>query len=77
VPSTRSSPARASNSFDSRFGARAERSVGTVRRELLDHLLIFGRDHLTAVLEEFLNHYHEAGHTRVSTSTSPLPTPLQ
>lgn len=43
-----------------RANAYAERWVGTVRRELLDHLLIFGQYHLTAVLEEFLNHYHEA-----------------
>jgi len=34
--------------------------VGTARRELLDHLMIFGRRHLEAVLKEFLTHYHEA-----------------
>jgi putative transposase len=38
----------------------AERWVGTARREALDHLLIFGRRHLERVLEEFLEHYHEA-----------------
>jgi len=43
-----------------RANAYAERWVGTVRRELLDHLLIFGRRHLAAVLEEFLAHYHQA-----------------
>ena len=42
-----------SNSF-------AERWVGTARREVLDHLLIFGRHHLARVLDEFIEHYHEA-----------------
>ncbi len=37
-----------------------ERFVGTARRELLDHLLIFSARHLEAVLKEFLVHYHEA-----------------
>ena len=40
--------------------ARAERWVGTARREVLDHLLIFGRRHLERVLIEFLEHYHLA-----------------
>ena len=38
----------------------AERWVGTARREVLDHLLIFGRRHLERVLIEFIEHYHEA-----------------
>ena len=38
----------------------AERFVGTVRRECLDHLLIFGRRHLEGVMTAFLEHYHRA-----------------
>jgi putative transposase len=38
----------------------AERWVGSVRRECLDHLLIFGRRHLEKVLGEFIEHYHQA-----------------
>ncbi len=32
--------------------------MGTVRREVLDHLLIFGPRQLEGVLEEFIDHYH-------------------
>jgi transposase InsO family protein len=43
-----------------RANAFAERWVGTARREVLDHLLIFGRRHLERVLIEFIEHYHLA-----------------
>ena len=39
-----------------RANAFAERFVGTVRRECLDRLLIFGRRHLEQVLTEYLAH---------------------
>ena len=38
----------------------AERFVGTCRREVLDHLLIFGRGHLERVLGVFIEHYNHA-----------------
>ncbi len=43
-----------------RANAYAERWVGTVRREVLDHLLIFGPQQLERVLHEFIDHYHTA-----------------
>jgi putative transposase len=36
----------------------AERFVGTVRRECLDRMLIFGRRHLEAVFSEYAEHYN-------------------
>jgi transposase InsO family protein len=42
-----------------RANSFAERWVGTARRELLDHLLIFGRRHLERVPVEFINHYNQ------------------
>jgi putative transposase len=41
-----------------RANAIAERFVGTVRRECLDRLLVFGRRHLEVSLAEFLEHYN-------------------
>jgi putative transposase len=38
--------------------AVAERWVGTVRRECLDHLLITGRRHLLRVLHSYVRHYN-------------------
>jgi putative transposase len=41
-----------------RANAFAERFVGTVRRECLDRVLIFGRRHLEAAVHEYVEHYN-------------------
>ena len=41
-----------------RANAIAERFIGTLRRECLDHLLITGPRHLKQVLQEFIEHYN-------------------
>jgi putative transposase len=41
-----------------RANAYAERWVGTVRREALDRMLIFGRQQLESVLAEYAHHYN-------------------
>ncbi|MDT7553382.1 MAG: putative transposase, partial [Pseudonocardiales bacterium] len=42
-----------------RANAIAERFVGTVRRELLDRLLIINQQHAAAVLREFACRYND------------------
>ena len=41
-----------------RANAIAERFIGTMRRECLDHLLITGPRHLDVVLREYVQHFN-------------------
>ena len=41
-----------------RMNAICERIIGTLRRELLDRVLILGERHLALVLREYLTHYN-------------------
>jgi hypothetical protein len=55
-----------------RANAFAERFVGTVPRECLDRLLIFGRRHLEQVLAKYLVHYNEHRPHRALDQQAPL-----
>ncbi len=48
----------------------AERFVGTVRRELLDHVVMLGEDHLRRLLREYVEYYN-ADRVHSSTRDSP------
>jgi putative transposase len=61
-----------------RANAIAERWIGTLRRECLDHMLITGRRHLAAVLRESLDHYnthrpHRSLHQQTPVERTPPP----
>ena len=58
--------------------AIAERFIGTLRRESLDHLLISEPRHLTLVLQEYIEHYnthrpHRSLHQQPPTGATPPP----
>jgi transposase InsO family protein len=55
-----------------RANAFAERWVGTVRREVLDRMLIFGRRQLEMVLASCMAHYNEHRPHRALGQASPL-----
>ena len=62
-----------------RANAIAERFIGTLRRECLDHLLITGPRHLAAVLREYVEHYdahrpHRSLRQQPPNRLTPLPT---
>jgi transposase InsO family protein len=48
----------------------AERFVGTVRRELLDHVVVLSEDHLRCLLREYIAYYNG---DRVHTSITDAP----
>jgi putative transposase len=48
----------------------AERFVGSVRRELLDHVVVLGEDHLRRLLREYVEYYNTQ---RVHTSIGDAP----
>ena len=54
------------------MNATCERLVGTLRRELLDRVLILGAQHLHAILTEYQAHYNTARLTRASRNASPM-----
>ena len=61
-----------------RANAIAERFIGKLRRECLDHLLITGPRHLAVVLQEYLEHYnthrpHRSLDQRPSAGRTPPP----
>ena len=55
-----------------RANAIAERFVGTLRRELLDRLLIINQRHAAAVLREFERHYNGHRPHRTLGQAAPL-----
>ena len=52
----------------------AERLVGSVRRELLDHVVVFNEDHLRGLLREYVDYYNaERVHTSIGDAPNGRP----
>jgi putative transposase len=58
-----------------RANSFAERFVGTLRRECLDHALILGEQHLGKVLAEYAQHYNVHRPRQSLQQRPPLPGP--
>jgi transposase InsO family protein len=50
----------------------AERLIGSIRRECLDHLIVFGERHLRHVLRSYAEYYNGTNHRAVSLDASKL-----
>ncbi|MCJ7751241.1 MAG: integrase core domain-containing protein [Armatimonadetes bacterium] len=54
-----------------------ERFIGTLRRELLDHVIVLNQHHLERLLKEFIaDYYHPARPHQGLSGETPLPQPL-
>jgi len=51
----------------------AERVIGSIRRECLDHVIVLNEDHLRRTLSEFFTYYHEARAHLSLDRNSPIP----
>ncbi|MFL6796569.1 MAG: integrase core domain-containing protein [Xanthobacteraceae bacterium] len=54
-----------------------ERLIGTLRRECLDHVLIFGEWHLRQLLRSYFRYYNETRTHLGLDKDTPLPRPAQ
>ena len=54
-----------------------ERVIGSIRRECLDHVIIFNETHLPKVLRKYLDYYHESRTHLGLEKDCPLPRPVE
>ena len=53
--------------------AICERVIGTIRRECLDHVIVFNEAHLLRILSEYFAYYHESRAHLSLERNAPLP----
>jgi transposase InsO family protein len=57
--------------------AYVERVIGTIRRECLDHVIVFGERSLYRHLQRFVDYYHRSRTHLGLEKDSPVPRPIQ
>jgi transposase InsO family protein len=55
----------------------AERLIGSIRRECVDHLIVLGETHLRRVLKSYARYYNEMRTHRSLNKDAPLSPPVQ
>jgi putative transposase len=55
----------------------AERVIGSIRRECLDHLIIIGEDHLRRALRGYFDYYHNSRPHQALERNSPIPREIE
>jgi putative transposase len=56
--------------------AFAERLIGSIRRECLDHVVVVSRRHLTRLLKKYFAYYHDSRTHLALSKDSPEPRPV-
>ena len=54
-----------------------ERLIGSIRRECLDHVVVFGEQHLRRILKSYATYYNEVRTHLSLTKDAPIPRPTQ
>jgi putative transposase len=54
-----------------------ERVIGSIRRELLDHVIVLNERHFTRLLQSYLEYYHGYRTHRALDMDTPVPRPVQ
>jgi len=55
----------------------AERVIGSIRRECLDHVIIFGEEHLRRILREYVRYYNGSRPHLSLAGNSPIPREIE
>ncbi|XUX07633.1 transposase [Sporosarcina sp. UB5] len=55
----------------------AERVIGTIKRELLDHVILLNERHLLSLLRDYINYYNTERPHRGINGKTPTPSPIQ
>ena len=60
-----------------RQNGHTERLIGSIRRECLDHVVVFGERHLRHILLSYLHYYHDARTHLSLNKDAPVPRAVQ